>query len=190
MSESPDLVYSLIFDIPQEGQIEVNKFVEGRKDCLSALEEINHAIVGSIDSRIQAVSFAKDIESAQKHNFLISVKSDEFANFDATEDEHSIKYDVRESQEIVPVKVFLEKTHRKWEFIWDGRKISANITCDKFYNDLINSRISYNQKNKMIVTLKIKQKLDKINNVYINDSYEIIFVKEYLKFEDKQKNLL
>ncbi len=34
----------------------------------------------------------------------------------------------RESQEIVPVKVFLEKTHRKWEFIWDGRKISANIT--------------------------------------------------------------
>ena len=42
----------------------------------------------------------------------------------------------------------------------------------------------------MIVTLKIKQKLDKINNVYVNDSYEIIFVKEYLKFEDKQTNLL
>ena len=110
--------------------------------------------------------------------------------FDATEDEHNIKYDVRESQAIVPIKVFLENTHRKWEFIWDGRKISANITCDKFYNDLMNGRIAYNQKDKMIVTLKIKQKLDKINNVYINDSYEIIFVKEYLKFEDKQSKLL
>jgi hypothetical protein len=162
--------------------------LKGKPEIQESIQKTFHSIL--IDKSIKAVAFATDIESAKKHNFLLSITSNDFTSFDINNDEHNIKYDVRESQEIVPVKVFLEKTNRKWEFVWDGRKISANITCDKFYNDLINGRIFYNQKDKMIVTLKIKQKLDKIHDVYINESYEIIFVKSYIKFQELQSNLL
>lgn len=76
MSVNADLVYSLIFDIPQEGQIEVNKFVEGMKDCLSALEEINYAIVGSIDSSIQVVSYIEALEAGSiKYDLKDDIKS-------------------------------------------------------------------------------------------------------------------
>jgi hypothetical protein len=66
-----DLVYNIIFDIPKEGKIEVNKFVEGMKECLMALEEINHAIVGSIDNTIQVVSY---IEALEAGSFIYKLK--------------------------------------------------------------------------------------------------------------------
>lgn len=43
MQEDKNLNYSIIFDVP-EGGVEVNSFVDGMKDCLLALEEINNAI--------------------------------------------------------------------------------------------------------------------------------------------------
>jgi hypothetical protein len=76
MSENANLIYSLIFDIPKEGQIEVNKFVEGMKDCLSALEEINHAIVGSIDSTIQVISYIEALEAGSiKYDLKDDIKN-------------------------------------------------------------------------------------------------------------------
>ena len=66
-----DLIYNIIFDIPKEGKIEVNKFVEGMKECLMALEEINHAIVGSIDNTIQVVSY---IEALEAGSFIYKLK--------------------------------------------------------------------------------------------------------------------
>jgi hypothetical protein len=57
-----DLVYNIIFDIPKDGQIEVSKFIEGMKDCLMALEEINHAIIGGIDSSIEVVSYIQALQ--------------------------------------------------------------------------------------------------------------------------------
>ena len=66
-----DLVYNIIFDIPKDGKIEVSKFVEGMKECLMALEEINHAIVGSIDNTIQVVSY---IEALEAGSFIYKLK--------------------------------------------------------------------------------------------------------------------
>lgn len=50
------LNYSLIFEVP-EGGVEVNSFAAGMQECLLALEEINNAITGGIDTSIQVVSY-------------------------------------------------------------------------------------------------------------------------------------
>lgn len=63
ISTTQDLIYSLIFDLPKEGGIEVNKFVEGMKDCLVALEEISHTIIDSIDNTIQVVSYIEELKA-------------------------------------------------------------------------------------------------------------------------------
>ena len=57
-----NLNYSIIFDVP-EGGVEVNTFVEGMQDCLLALEEINNAIVGGIDTSIQVVSYIERLSA-------------------------------------------------------------------------------------------------------------------------------
>ena len=57
-----NLNYSLIFDVP-EGGVEVNTFAAGMQDCLLALEEINNAIVGGIDTSIQVVSYIERLSA-------------------------------------------------------------------------------------------------------------------------------
>lgn len=57
-----NLNYSIIFDVP-EGGVEVNTFVEGMQDCLLALEEINNAIVGGIDTSIQVISYIERLSA-------------------------------------------------------------------------------------------------------------------------------
>ena len=57
-----NLNYSIVFDVP-EGGVEVTSFVEGMQDCLLALEEINNAIVGGIDTSIQVVSYIERLSA-------------------------------------------------------------------------------------------------------------------------------
>ena len=57
-----NLSYSIIFDVPESG-VEVNTFAEGMRDCLLALEEINNAIVGGIDTSIQVVSYIERLSA-------------------------------------------------------------------------------------------------------------------------------
>ena len=63
MNTHADLSYSIVFDVPKEGQIEVSKFADGMQDCLMALEEINHCIVKSIDSSIQVISYIEELKA-------------------------------------------------------------------------------------------------------------------------------
>ena len=67
-----NLSYSIIFDVPESG-VEVNTFAEGMRDCLLALEEINNAIVGGIDTSIQVVSY---IERLSAGSVQFDVKDD------------------------------------------------------------------------------------------------------------------
>ena len=112
----------------------------------------------------------------------------DFGKFDTDIEDKDVKYKVRQNQQLTPIKAILEKSNRKWEFVWDGSKISAVVTCDKFYNDLANGRVSVKPKDTMFATVKIKQRLDIINNVYINESYEVIFVESYSSYIGNQFN--
>lgn len=62
MQEDKNLNYNIIFDVP-EGGVEVSSFVDGMKDCLFALEEINNAIVGGIDTSIEVVCYIERLSA-------------------------------------------------------------------------------------------------------------------------------
>ncbi len=140
------------------------------------------------DNSISAFSIAKNPEDCKKHNFIISVDRQEFENFEVGVEE-DIKYDIRLKQILHPIKVILEKSKRKWEFIWDGRRISANVSCDKFYKDSSEGKIGFKPKDYIIANLRIKQRLDKVNNVFINEDYEITEIEEYIFYAEKQEKL-
>jgi len=83
---------------------------------------------------------------------------------------------VHEPAEIQIIKAILDKSKRKWEFMWRGFKISAPVTHDKFYSDFFAHDITIAPGDTLKVTLAIKQAKDHDTGIYANIGYEIIEV--------------
>jgi hypothetical protein len=65
------------------------------------------------------------------------------------------------------VKAIFHKGRRKWEFVWQGHKISAPIVDDEFFDRLARREIWLAQGDELDVMLRVHQILDDINKVYI-----------------------
>jgi hypothetical protein len=70
-------------------------------------------------------------------------------------------------------KAVFEKSKRKWEFAWQGFKISASILDETFFDCLANREISISQGDAIEVTLRVHQVYDKVSGTWINESYEV-----------------
>jgi hypothetical protein len=74
------------------------------------------------------------------------------------------------------VKAIFQRGNRKWEFVWQGNKISAPIRDEAFFGKLASREIWFAQGDEIDSTLRVHQTLDDINNVFVNQSYEVIEV--------------
>ena len=75
------------------------------------------------------------------------------------------------------VKAVFERGNRKWEFVWQsGVRISAPIQDPTFFDKLASREFWFAQGDTLDVMLRVHQKFDDINGVYINEWYEIIKV--------------
>ena len=83
---------------------------------------------------------------------------------------------VPEVADLQIVKAILEKSKRKWEFMWRGFKISAPVLDDQFYIDFFAHDITIAPGDVLNVTLHIFQKKDAATGIYRNIGYEIVSV--------------
>jgi hypothetical protein len=80
---------------------------------------------------------------------------------------------VPEVADLQIVKAILEKSKRKWEFMWRGFKISAPVLDDQFYVDFFAHDITIAPGDILNVTLHISQKKDSATGIYRNIGYEV-----------------
>jgi hypothetical protein len=80
-----------------------------------------------------------------------------------------------EKEELAVVKVVFAKA-RKWEFIYNGNKISAYIDDEEFYENLVNRKYSFTVGTRLICDLEVIQVLDKEIGIFVNKEYRIIKV--------------
>jgi len=85
-----------------------------------------------------------------------------------------------ENQIIVPIKIVF-KPNRKWEFFWNGEKISALITDKDFFRKLTDFK--FTAETKMIVDLEIIQVYDPETELWINEDYFITKVHKVLSYD-------
>lgn len=71
------------------------------------------------------------------------------------------------------VKAILERSKRKWEFMWRGIKISAPVTDEKFYIDFFAHDITIAPGDILQVTLHVYQTKDPATGIYRNTGYEV-----------------
>ncbi|MCC7146528.1 MAG: hypothetical protein IT443_08785 [Phycisphaeraceae bacterium] len=127
----------------------------------------------SNDEYVSALGFVTDMNSPQP-DILIPRSIMQQLSTAPGEDPSTRIIEERCSLQIV--KAILEKSHRKWEFVWRGVKISAPIIDEKFYADFSKHIITIAPGDELQVRLAIKQTRNPKNGIYTNIAYEVIEV--------------
>lgn len=74
------------------------------------------------------------------------------------------------------LKAILERSKRRWEFVWRGIKISGPLTDQRFYNDFFDHKVTIAPGDALEVKMKIYQHRHPDTGIYTNSGYEIIEV--------------
>lgn len=85
-----------------------------------------------------------------------------------------------ESANLYIYKVVFEKTDRKWEFYYNGNRISANIFDEDFFK-LIDKGESFSKGDQLKVDLQVTQIFDESIGTYVNQSHAVLKVYEHIK---------
>jgi len=112
---------------------------------------------------------------------LLTIPRDRFATLPS--DLEIADSDTRELTEITDLRIvraILERSRRRWQFVWHGVKISAPVSDDTFYTDFFAHKITIAPGDALRVRLRLVQKRDRDLVVWINDSYEVVEVLDHL----------
>ncbi|ASP49457.1 hypothetical protein [Cognaticolwellia beringensis] len=154
-----------------EAQKEVEKSEKFRKSVSKTFEAVEK------DKNITSFGFTKNIDD-ETPDILIPRKYFPLLSQPTELDEPQ-----REIQEVAELQIkraILERTKRKWEFIWRGIKISAPVLCENFYNDFFSHKITVAPGDSLEAVLKIYQSRDEDTGIYTNSKYEVIFVNKHI----------
>jgi len=74
---------------------------------------------------------------------------------------------------VVVLTAVLERSKRKWQFLWNGHKIAADIRDESFFAKLANHEYEFGQGDSLIVDLIAQQELNELVGAYQNKSFYI-----------------
>ncbi|GGW96048.1 hypothetical protein [Alteromonas halophila] len=154
-----------------EAQKEVEKSEKFRKSVSKTFEAVEK------DKNVTSFGFTKDIND-EAPDILIPRSAFPLLSRPIEIDEPQ-----REVQEVADLQIkraILERTKRKWEFIWRGIKISAPVLDDNFYNDFFAHKITVAPGDSLEAVLKIYQSRDEETGIYTNSRYEVIAVHKHI----------
>lgn len=80
---------------------------------------------------------------------------------------------------VLTVLAVVFQSNRKWEFIYEGNKISASIEDQGFLDSVEKRRIRFGKGDRLVVNLEILKVYDESTKCYLNKSYKIVKVLDY-----------
>jgi hypothetical protein len=101
----------------------------------------------------------------------------------------SDKRDIVEITDVRITRAILERSRRRWQFIWNGIRISAAIRDNAFYDDFIAHRITVAPGDRLHVRMRIRQQRDPEVGVFFNTGYEILEVLDHISVQPFQSEL-
>ena len=90
--------------------------------------------------------------------------------------------DERTLEEITDLRILraiLERSRRKWEFVWNGIRIPAPVNDERFFDAFSAHRITIAPGDLLRVRLRVRQRRDPRLGVFLNHSYEVVEVLEH-----------
>lgn len=129
------------------------------------------------DEKVKSIGISKDFEDEKP---LIEIPRDMFHRVSTPEEIESPTRQIEEYADLRILRAILERSKRRWEFVWQGVKISAPVLCDKFYDDFFEHKITIAPGDLLKVRMKIYQVRMPDIGVYTNDKYEVLEVIEHV----------
>lgn len=90
---------------------------------------------------------------------------------------------VLEVAQLTIVRAILERSNRKWQFIWGGVRISAPIEDKSFYDSFDAHRITIAPGDSLVCEVEILQKRDTVSGVFANTAYRVVRVLDHVPRE-------
>jgi hypothetical protein len=90
------------------------------------------------------------------------------------------KRKITEEATLTILKVVMARTARKWDFVWNGVKISAAIRDPAFMADLLSRKYLIGSGDGLRVILEIEQERDEVANVWLNTGYSVQKVERFI----------
>ncbi|WP_224826388.1 hypothetical protein [Cognatishimia sp. MH4019] len=146
----------------------------------------------------RAIDAVEDAPSVQSFGIAINLNDDEpvidlgeqeWANIRSNRTAAVSDPKQRVEQEEVTlsiIKVIFSKTRRKWEFVWRGVKVSAYVDDPVFLADLMSGQQKVGNGDAVRAVLDIGQEWDENDKVWLNTSYAISKVIEYIPMEQRR----
>lgn len=193
-------IYERAFSVDQGIKVEISSkevIVESGKNKIivsrdvydaTRLAEQNPQFGGAIDRTFQAVSSDEHVNGigivpkmdSPPPEFLISRNILHEIDIDVDLTHEPETRIIQEHCELQIIKAILERSSRKWEFMWRGVRISAPVLDDKFYSDFFAHQITIAPGDELEVQLAIKQDRDANMGVYTNVEYTVLEVFKHI----------
>ena len=94
---------------------------------------------------------------------------------------------VKEEVPVIPIKLDLERKENKWNFIYEGNRISAPINDNNFHREINGKRISFRKGDTLIVDLQIYQEFNEDIQAFENKGYEIVKVIKHISGNESKQ---
>jgi hypothetical protein len=148
--------------------------------------------IGIVDKDENVESFRLYKDFSPNVPPLITIPRDDFDRVRAIELEGDPNRRTKsENATLHVLKAVFQASNRKWDFVWNGVKISAPITDAAFLADLLQRVYLIGNGDALEVTLNISQKWDEQSSVWLNDGYSVEKVWKHIPAKrSEQGNLL
>lgn len=97
------------------------------------------------------------------------------------EDESKLDREKEELATLGILKAVFSAKKRKWDFVWRGMKISANIEDPIFVADIMQRKITIGNGDSIECTLVIRQKWHEDDGVWLNAEYAVKSITKYVE---------
>lgn len=129
------------------------------------------------DEKIKSIGFSKDFADEKSP---IEIPRDQFHRVSLAEENESPTRQIIEYADLRILRAILERSKRRWEFVWQGVKIAAPVLCQKFYDDFFEHKITIAPGDALKVKMKIYQVKMPDIGVYTNEKYEVVEVLDHI----------
>lgn len=129
------------------------------------------------DEKVTSIGVSNDFEDEKP---LIEIPRDMFHRITTPPEIESPTIQIEEYANLRILIAILERSKRRWEFVWQGVKIAAPVLCNKFYDDFFEHKITIAPSDLLKVKMKIYQVRIPEIGVYTNEKYEVVEVIEHI----------
>lgn len=138
------------------------------------------------DKNIESFGFTKNINDERPD---IEISRRQLAILSEPEEYAEPSREIYEQVNLFIKRAILERSKRKWEFIWQGFKISAPVLDEGFYNDFFAHKVKIAPGDQLKAKLKIYQIKDDDTGIYSNDRYEVVEVIKHIPHIEQEDML-